>query len=133
MRRIICIASFIITSLISIQAFAGSLPIPLKQGMPYDKARSALIDAGWQTEPRTVRRMPDMSSAEASSCGISAEFSDKMCRQFEEWDGCGHVCDMFFIDATNGKRLRVMTDHNDNFDKPKLTGFIKGWEFEDKM
>ena len=113
-------------------ALAGSLPIPLKQGMPYNKARSALINAGWQAEPKTVRADSEESSAEATSCNKGSDFNDKMCKQFEEWDGCGHVCDMYFIDAQNNKRLRVMTDHNNYFDKPTLTGFVKGWEFEKK-
>lgn len=71
---------------------------------------------------------PELSMAEASSCSYSDGFYDKMCKQFEEWDGCGHVCDMYFIDAT-GKKLRVMTNYHDYFDKPKLTGFVEGWEF----
>jgi hypothetical protein len=132
MTRIAWIASVCLISLITGMAFAGSLPIPLKQGMPYNKARSALINSGWQAEPKTARAAPGESSAEITSCNNGSDFNDKMCRKFEEWDGCGHVCDMFFIDAQNDKRLRVMTDHNDHFDKPTLTGFVKGWELEKK-
>jgi hypothetical protein len=132
MTRIAWIASVCFVSLITGVAVAGSLPIPLKQGMPYNKARSALINAGWQAEPKTERAVPDESSAEATSCNNGSDFNDKMCRNYEEWDGCGHFCDMYFIDAQNDKRLRVMTDHHDYFDKPTLTGFVKGWEFEKK-
>ena len=129
MKKFIWVVTICLLNLVSIQVFADSLAIPLKQGMKYDKARKALINAGWQAESKSARISPDQSMAEATSCGNSSDFNDKMCREFEEWEGCGHVCDMYFIDAT-GKRLRVMTDHNDYFDKPKLTGFVKGWEIE---
>ena len=41
----------IVAACLSLAASAQSLPVPIKQGMSYVKARKALIKAGWQTTP----------------------------------------------------------------------------------
>lgn len=112
----------------SLASVAAELPINLRQGMDYDVGRKALLNSGWQTEPRSTRS-PDMSMAEATMCGKSKEFSDRMCRKYPEYDGCGHVCNMYFIDA-EGHRLGVSTDHNDHYADPRTKGRIKGWGLE---
>ena len=123
--KYIALISLLLASTIA----SADLPVNLTQGMNYESARKQLLKDHWQTEDRAARAI-DQSMAEATMCGTSNEFSDKMCRAFPEYDGCGHVCDMYFTDATNNKRLRVMTDHNDH-PKGKLTGKVKGWEFDD--
>jgi hypothetical protein len=125
MRKTTLIALTFLIALITNQAIAD-LPIPLRQGMPYSKARAALIDSGWQAEDKASRAAPSESSAEATSCGSGSEFDDRMCREFEEYDGCGHFCAMYFIDE-KGNRLVVGTDHNDHFEASILTGFVKNW------
>jgi uncharacterized protein len=106
-----------------------SLPIKLIQGMPYDVGRMNLLNAGWQAEHKSARSGPDESYAEATSCNDDLEFSKKMCRKYEEFEGCGHYCDMYFVDVQNGKRLRVMTNHHNFFEKNDLEGYVEHWEF----
>jgi hypothetical protein len=60
MRKTTLIALTFLIALITNQAIAD-LPIPLRQGMPYSKARAALIDSGWQAEDKASRAVGTIS------------------------------------------------------------------------
>ncbi|MDP3010418.1 MAG: hypothetical protein Q8N30_15290 [Methylococcales bacterium] len=74
MKKFIWVVTICLLNFVPIQVFADSLAIPLKQGMKYDKARKALINAGWQAESKSYRIPEGVSSAEATSCGNSSDF-----------------------------------------------------------
>ena len=106
-------------------------PLPLRQGMPYDEARVLLRSVGWQTEPRVARRTQFQSHAEATTCPNGSDYQAQMCQQFEEWDGCGHVCYMYFR-SSSGVRLRVNTNHHEYYQAKTRSGYVDSWYLEPK-
>lgn len=97
--------------------------INIKKNMPYDQARALLVANNWKPEP-LKNRDPSF-----EGCGTSDELYDRLCRKYPEFDGgCGHVCDMYFIDSKTKRKLRVMTNHNDLYDSKPMKGFVVGWE-----
>jgi len=112
-------------------SFGRDLSVNIQQRIDYDIARKNLIEDGWQTYPRWEKNADTIESmAEATSCGESDEFGDQMCRKYEEWDGCGHVCEMYFVDIKGNKTLRVMTNHHDASDETETKGSVIGWGFD---
>jgi len=108
MKRLILL---IAAGCLSLDVSAQTLPTPIKQGMPYGKARKALIKAGWQTTPRHT--LPNGTPV----CYIHAERGmdathEKGACDFIEVSSCAGsgmgFCDMQFTDG-RGSYLHITT------------------------
>ncbi|MEI6117688.1 MAG: hypothetical protein WCP99_24375, partial [Burkholderiales bacterium] len=100
----------------------GSIDTSSKQsktpakGDNYDSARAYFFQIGWG---------PVQSSAAAKSCGESDDFQDRMCRKYPEFEGCGHVCIMEFVNPKYPlSKIIVETNHQDFYDKQGTRGDI---------
>ncbi len=103
---------FVLTGLccciLTSRVFAENLPINIKKGMPYLKARKILIKKGWQT----VAMHTTAHGTPICSMGSSEEYVPKIACKYEEIEDCSGTgmgfCSMYFFDGEN-KYLQVIT------------------------
>jgi hypothetical protein len=106
MKRIFLPICLLLSILVS-SAFAEGLPVKIKKGMPYLKARKILINSGWQAI--TIHTTPNGTP----TCWADWEGAkDKESCKYEEIDSCSGTgmgfCKMWFFDGEN-KFLRIIT------------------------
>ena len=113
-----------------LDASAQTLPTPIKQDMPYVKARKALIDAGWQAMPRHILPNGTPVCYINAEMGMDATYDEGAC-DFIEVSSCSGTgmgfCNMQFSDG-RGFYLHITTAEG----PPPRYAIVYGWDIDKK-
>ena len=101
-------AVFLVFLIMANNTFAESLPIKLKKGMPYLKARQILLNTGWQT---VVMHITPNGSPICNMSNWDEKVQEISCK-YEEIEACSGTgmgfCSMYFFDGED-KYLHIIT------------------------
>jgi len=121
-KSIVAVCAFAIVCAFPARLFAQHLPIPIRQGQPYSKARVALLNNGWQTYENGGIGKGFLSSLQKQ---LGKSFVKSKYNEYWGCSGTGvNLCYMMFKDAN--RRLLQVTIVGGM--KPDLLSPIQSWE-----